>query len=327
MKHVLKRYYKPILVLALLGLIGAALCRCKMLPVEGCQHDLMLRQKNAIVLNVQETEVEYTYELSQVPCGQLGYSYDMYECRICGSTIYRRASDKPVRMQHDMSSWKTVKEATCTQAGEEMRYCTRGCCNVDIDNLANNKGYVTRAVLALGHNYKKIDAVPATCTEAGLTDGSICGDCGTVLTAQKEIPALGHTPAEAVVENEVAASCVEGGTYESVVCCSACGEEISRETVETDALGHTGGTATCKAQAVCERCGEPYGELGAHQFVEVEPEKPASCDEEGITALYRCVVCEEAERGGEEIPSLGHNFVDGKCTRCDEPETAGLPED
>ncbi len=72
MKHVLKRYYKPILVLALLGLIGAALCGCKMLPVEGCQHDLMLRQKNAIVLNVQETEVEYTYELSQVPCGQLG---------------------------------------------------------------------------------------------------------------------------------------------------------------------------------------------------------------------------------------------------------------
>lgn len=297
MKHVLKRYYKPILVLALLGLIGAALCGCKMLPVEGCQHDLMLRQKNAIVLNVQEIEVEYTYELSQVPCGQLGYSYDMYECRICGGTIYRRASDKPVRMQHDMSSCKRTVQETIP--------------------IAPNNHLMA----------KVIPGKAATCTEAGLTDGSKCGDCGTVLTAQEEILALGHTPAEAVVENEVAASCVEGGTYESVVCCSVCGEEISRETVETDALGHTGGTATCKAQAVCERCGEPYGELGAHQFVEVEPEKPASCDEEGITALYRCVVCEEAERGGEEIPSLGHNFVDGKCIRCDEPETAGLPED
>ena len=29
---------------------------------------------------------------------------------------------------------------------------------------------------------------------------------------------------------------------------------------------HTGGTATCVEQAVCEKCGEPYGELGDHTY-------------------------------------------------------------
>ena len=77
-------------------------------------------------------------------------------------------------------------------------------------------------------------------------------------------------------ENNTPATCTEKGSYESVVYCSVCNAEISRETVEIPALGHTGGTATCMAKAVCERCGTEYGELGEHQYVEVEPEDPAS---------------------------------------------------
>lgn len=34
--------------------------------------------------------------------------------------------------------------------------------------------------------------VPTTCTEAGETAGTHCSVCGMVLTAQEEIPALGH---------------------------------------------------------------------------------------------------------------------------------------
>ena len=47
-----------------------------------------------------------------------------------------------------------------------------------------------------------------------------------------------HTPAEAVRENEVPADCTNDGSYESVVYCAECGEEISRETVTVPALGH-----------------------------------------------------------------------------------------
>ena len=47
-----------------------------------------------------------------------------------------------------------------------------------------------------------------------------------------------HTPAAPVIENEVPATCTAAGSYDSVVYCSECGEEISRETVGIPALGH-----------------------------------------------------------------------------------------
>ena len=59
-----------------------------------------------------------------------------------------------------------------------------------------------------------------------------------------------HVPGEAVVENEVAADCTTAGSYDSVVYCTVCGEEISRETVTVPALGHD------FVDGECTRCGE-----------------------------------------------------------------------
>ena len=50
---------------------------------------------------------------------------------------------------------------------------------------------------------------------------------------------VAHTPADAIRENEVAATCTVAGSYDEVVKCSVCGEEISRVTKSVDALGHT----------------------------------------------------------------------------------------
>lgn len=62
-------------------------------------------------------------------------------------------------------------------------------------------------------------AVAATCTEAGLTEGSHCERCGEVIVAQETIPALGH---EEVVDAAVAAACNETGLTEGKHC-SVCG--------------------------------------------------------------------------------------------------------
>ena len=56
-------------------------------------------------------------------------------------------------------------------------------------------------------------------------------------------PVHEHTPAEAVIENELPATCTEAGSYESVVYCSVCHELLSRETVAVAALGHNPGEA------------------------------------------------------------------------------------
>ena len=47
-----------------------------------------------------------------------------------------------------------------------------------------------------------------------------------------------HTPGNPVVENNVEPSCTAAGSYDNVVYCTECGEELSRETVTVPALGH-----------------------------------------------------------------------------------------
>lgn len=58
-------------------------------------------------------------------------------------------------------------------------------------------------------------------------------------------------------------------------------------------LGHFGGTATCKDQATCEKCNQPYGELDAnnHSNLKYFPAKAATATSEGNTAYWYCDGC------------------------------------
>ena len=100
-------------------------------------------------------------------------------------------------------------------------------------------------------------AVEATCTEPGLTEGQHCEDCGEVLTAQEEVPALGHTEE---VDPAVEPTCTEAGLTEGKHC-SVCGEVLVAQE-EVPALGHTTDTGTC------ERCGESFGVWSAGYYVD-----------------------------------------------------------
>ena len=61
-----------------------------------------------------------------------------------------------------------------------------------------------------------------------------------------------HTPGAPVRENEVVATCDKAGSYDEVIYCTECNEEISRNLVTTDKLGHT----DPDSHGDCERCGE-----------------------------------------------------------------------
>ena len=132
-------------------------------------------------------------------------------------------------------------------------------CSVCEKNFdAEGKVLESVEVEALKHDEETVTGKAATCTETGLTDGTKCRVCGETLKAQDVIPALNHkdddgdyecdrcgenlcvdhAPAEAVKENEVNATCEEAGSYDSVVYCSNCGYQISRDKVTVDALGH-----------------------------------------------------------------------------------------
>ena len=87
---------------------------------------------------------------------------------------------------------------------------------------------------------------------------------------------------------------------------TACG--IEPQPTTPAACEHTGGTATCEAAAVCEKCGESYGEKAEHTLVTVNG-KEATCTEDGITEGKYCSVCMEVLVSQEVIPALGHAEV------------------
>ena len=88
----------------------------------------------------------------------------------------------------------------------------------------------------LGHLEEVIKGKAATCTESGLTDGVKCSRCGEILVTQQVIPALGHDPLPAVGENRIEPTETSTGSYDLVVYCNRCGEELSRETIEIPML-------------------------------------------------------------------------------------------
>lgn len=76
------------------------------------------------------------------------------------------------------------------------------------------------------HRYTDLETVPATCSEYGSVT-YIC-ECGA--TYEEQTPKLPHTPAKDVRENLIAATSETTGSYDSVVYCSVCSEELSRKT-------------------------------------------------------------------------------------------------
>ena len=78
--------------------------------------------------------------------------------------------------------------------------------------------------------------VAPSCTEPGKTAGTHCSVCGKTLSGGETIPATGHIPGETRRENEVAAQIGVEGSYDEVVYCSVCGDEMRRVHMTTDPL-------------------------------------------------------------------------------------------
>ncbi|MBR2152798.1 MAG: hypothetical protein IJ944_05915 [Clostridia bacterium] len=81
---------------------------------------------------------------------------------------------------------------------------------------------------------------------------------------------------------------------------------ITTPGVITIECAHKGGEATCKDKAVCEICGESYGDLNAENHkgeTEVRDAVPASCYENGYTGDTYCKDCDAKIADGRVIPA------------------------
>ena len=233
-------------------------------------------------------------------------------------------------IEHSESDWIIDKEATCTEDGSKHTECT--VCHTMIK---------TENISALGHT-----GGTATCTEQ-----ATCSVCG-----EKYGDALGHKYGDLIPKTEP--TCSENGVeahYKCSVCNKVFkddehktettldeltiainpnahnfGEWIKNEGADTHTRvcsfnsEHTeteschGGTATCTEQAICERCGNKYGESLGHAIVHHEAKAP-TCTEIGWEAYDTCSRCDYTTY--VEIPA-GHNFNEsGVCNACGYFET------
>ena len=216
---------------------------------------------------------------------------------------------------HTYTTWRTVREATCTTTGQDVRICTR--C------FMRN----TRTLPKIAHTYQK-QTVSPTCTKTGYTQFT-CTSCG--YSYRSHYTAAGHKTIGPIVVNK--ATCTQAGR--ELTMCVTCGTATSKTLPK---LGHSYKTtvvkATCTKQGytlhTCTRCGSSYKSnytRGSHQLGPAVTIQKATCTSIGRKS-YACKNC--TYHYDVSIPALGHAYKEviiqptctqkgvfkNVCTRC-----------
>ena len=194
---------------------------------------------------------------------------------------------------------------------------------------------------ANGHTLTAVEAVPATCETAGVKAHWKCEVCGklfsdaegkTETTLERlAIPATGHAYGEPVWKWN------DGFTASATFTCGNDASHVENVTatvtnaVTTEATCEVDGVRTYTAKVTFE--GEDYTDTKTETLpatghdTELVGAKDATCTEDGYTGDEVCKVCQTVVKQGEVIPALGHDYKDGKCSRCgaEEPTTPVEP--
>ena len=191
---------------------------------------------------------------------------------------------------------------------------------------------------------------PAECDHAGAEDDGncetavICPDCGEEVTAANT-----HSFTDYQYNSD--ATCAANGTMTAQCGNEGCTEKDTKEAPDTklqhtdlseewlkDETGHwkacaCGATVNFAEHSfgtddVCDDCAYERGHV--HQLTYVQAQD-ATCQAEGNIAHYTCSGCDAlfADAEGQEAvetvktPTVGHNYVDGKCEWCQKDQPTG----
>ena len=123
-------------------------------------------------------------------------------------------------------------------------------------------------------------------------------------TASKAAPVVSKPIREELIPAKES-TCTENGNNEYYYC-AGCGKyfkdaeatvETTKEAEQLPLVAHHGGEVTCTKKAVCDVCGQEYGEYAPHQYVEKVADEylktPATCVSKAVY-FKNCSVCGQA---------------------------------
>ena len=188
-----------------------------------------------------------------------------------------------------------------------------------------------------GHNVAKIDAVEATCSKAGLTEGAYCVDCREMIVVQETIEKIEHVW---VANEDRAFTCTLDG-YKGGMHCEICGIQDGNTVITKAHCVYEGAESYVYTEATCVKAGilahnctvcgkaavvEEIPATGEHSFtVDVEA-KANTCGADGYTAHKACEVCGAKNDEYEVLAATGeHSFtvdVEAKAATCLDGYTA-----
>ena len=207
-----------------------------------------------------------------------------------------------------------------------------------------NDDFTASATFTCGNNAAHVENVTATVTNAVTTEATCEVDGVRTYTAKvtfegkeytdtktETIAATGHAYGEPVWKwnDDFTASatftCGNDTSHVETVNAAVTNEVTTEATCETD------GVRTYTAKVTFE--GKDYTDTKTEVIpatshdTELVDAKDATCTEDGYTGDEVCKVCQAVVKQGEVIPALGHDYKDGKCSRCgaEEPATPVEP--
>ena len=206
-----------------------------MFAVPGANYGFKLACQNGS--NADEILTNAFYNLVEAPCDWTSHKdpvvgeqstcgsggTQIFTC-ICGKTKVEATSTSGCKPADE---WTVILEPTCVNKGEEAQLCTMCSSPVNV-----------RDIEPLGHEYDATIVEPL-CEEQGYTTYTCKRGDHTYFDNYTD--PKGHTSGAPVVENEVPATCLRMGIYESVIYCSDCTKEISRDIMRTEKVPHTPG--------------------------------------------------------------------------------------
>ena len=261
-----------------------------------------------------------------------------YTCSVCSAT-----KTEPVeKLEHTHNLKKTARvEPTCTDEGSEEYWTCADCKKMFSDENGTTEIDEVVVIPANGHTEVIDAAVEPTCTAAGKSEGKHCSVCDTVITAQTNIPAKGHSWDNGVITTPA----TEDSDGVKTFTCSACGvtktETIPslnhvhtlthHERIDADCVN----TGTVEYWS-CSVCHNNYSDAAATQqladitipakghTVVTDAAVAATCTTDGKTEGSHCSVCNTVLTAQTNIPATGHSWDSGVVTTAPTASTDGV---